>query len=944
MTDTLHCSVVCPPSWKYRIPIITLVLSAILISYWLYIVPIDFWEKDAPIVVEGEFSLLADTLHTKKQLHQLSYYLAVNVAFNSGIHQKTIPLTVRFSIVFSILLLFANLIWRVHQEQKDQFASSNLQWGPTLLTTCIVTAISPWVLLILFDGDIRSLSVFVFVIPLVPFLTMDRRGLLLLIPVGILNSIQTLLIGSTFLAIWLIFILLSEMYKLLSKICGLALKISGWFAKKNVLYLRYFSTFVYSAIVQTTRLITKFLKWLDTGFAYLLPENPPRWTNILPFLLLSGFVLPHISTDIWCDESFVYTFHLSAIPCKDLLSIYLFGDVHPPLFFLGHLLWGLITPSTILWMRLPHFLLILAVIYLSGCALEKSGGSRWARFALMILLALHPSIHQLASEARMYSWLMFLVTVIWFLEARNKDECKPVGTQTEDCDNQGLRVITVSLMALTHVMGALYAIAWVVEQWVSSKKSKRWNKWHVMVCGSIVFLALHSWSHVTPESVGLPFEVNAIAYHIQQMVVAFLTGIPNTESMLPVILGCYPQLIPIFLLPLILCMIGRSNLRLLGRPFACLAGFLVICLMIENRFHYRYFLLFIPLVFGTLTLSLQRGWRSTLLKMLVFLYASGSLSQMALINQHAWKYWRGPTPLFEQYLSQFPPEQVILHESTKSGSLRSWLGTRFRDNTIAPDVTAYSYGLRFTGRMRPPDHWSWLEGNNNSSLTSPVSEGITILLGETQSVPETIRQNYHPLEAAVYPWGPVSLEYWIFALQPNHSTHSTGERLIRLEGPGAPAPPDSPETTLTLMCSTQGTNHGSPDIALRWRENSWQGTLPRVKDDWGFILLSPCYPYSNSNNYQANMFDQFPPWLFPIKIFSGNRAQGGEIVLHCPLALRSRYSFRLMCTGLIINLLLVISWLFQLYSPPGPEEVSTPVCGNQENDLANQTTHRIFFN
>ena len=208
---------------------------------------------------------------------------------------------------------------------------------------------------------------------------------------------------------------------------------------------------------------------------------------LLLFLFLSIFF---VRESLWIDEAtsanVVRNFSLI-----DIVNVYSRGDFHPPLYYLTLKLWSLVFGTTEIGIRSLSILFSLGTIvsvYLIGVKLkDKNLGLVSALF-----LATGPLFVYYASEARMYSMVTFLVTLLIYFFIKLIDKPKTI-------DWFWFSVI-LSCVFLTEYLGLFVLPAFFLYAY-QLKKKKKW--WSVFLKSHIVLLFVFAgWFSIFQEQLG----------------------------------------------------------------------------------------------------------------------------------------------------------------------------------------------------------------------------------------------------------------------------------------------------------------------------------------------------------------------------------------------------------------------------------------------------------
>lgn len=122
--------------------------------------------------------------------------------------------------------------------------------------------------------------------------------------------------------------------------------------------------------------------------------------------------LINLNQSLWLDESISF-FAVKNYGFSGLLTKFIVGDVHPPLYYLLLKLWTSVFGYTEIALRVPSVIAGVLAVYV----IYKIGGKLPA-----IFLAINPLAIYYSQEARMYSLAMLFVTcsAYFFLKKRNK--------------------------------------------------------------------------------------------------------------------------------------------------------------------------------------------------------------------------------------------------------------------------------------------------------------------------------------------------------------------------------------------------------------------------------------------------------------------------------------------------------------------------------------------
>lgn len=213
-------------------------------------------------------------------------------------------------------------------------------------------------------------------------------------------------------------------------------------------------------------------------------------------VVAAGIVLRFWATsDLWLDEAL--SVHIARLPPGDIPDA-LRQDGHPPLYYFVLHGWMALVGEGDVAVRALSGLFAVATLPLAWWAARRYDG-RVAALLMLLLLASSPFAVRYATEARMYSLLVLLVTVGWLLVDTSLRRPSPAVLA-------GVGLVTGSLL-LTHYWAFYLVGASAVALLVAAAREPRPRRWHpatwtlvAVGLGSLLFLPwlpgfLHQLQH-----------------------------------------------------------------------------------------------------------------------------------------------------------------------------------------------------------------------------------------------------------------------------------------------------------------------------------------------------------------------------------------------------------------------------------------------------------------
>lgn len=323
---------------------------------------------------------------------------------------------------------------------------------------------------------------------------------------------------------------------------------------------------------------------------------------LLPALLLLCVALPRLSDDLWPDELFSAQFFDARLSAGEKAAI-ASGDVHPPLYYALLALAGRLLPAGPLFLRLPSLLLTLAGLHLTLLAARRATGGALPTLALGLLLALHPALARLASEARMYP-LAFALGALLTLELER--------------GRMRRAVAAALLLTWTHLVAALAALAALVAERTAGRGRGPGPAAATLLVISTAAFALFCATRApgAPPGVGdyrpVPFTAEGVARGLLDTAVYLLHGVDARNHEGAVRALALPVALPLLLLFLpaaLLAPAGRARLLAVALP---VLGMAFLSTLFEHRAGDRYYAPLLPAFALVLTaLPLARNVRRT---------------------------------------------------------------------------------------------------------------------------------------------------------------------------------------------------------------------------------------------------------------------------------------------------------------------------------------------
>lgn len=175
----------------------------------------------------------------------------------------------------------------------------------------------------------------------------------------------------------------------------------------------------------------------------------------------------YLSYSLWLDELFTAAFSQSS--WGELFNYWIIPDTHPPAYFAGMKLWLGIFGSSELALRLPSLLFGLYSLTFVGYRWAQTRETKY--LISLLLLATNPTFNFYIQEARSYSALLLISTVISLLSlsiiSNARDEQpSPAKPKTTDAFNACLLLCFAG--SLVHYFGFLFSFIFLSLNLVSS--------------------------------------------------------------------------------------------------------------------------------------------------------------------------------------------------------------------------------------------------------------------------------------------------------------------------------------------------------------------------------------------------------------------------------------------------------------------------------------------
>ncbi len=264
------------------------------------------------------------------------------------------------------------------------------------------------------------------------------------------------------------------------------------------------------------------------------------WPMLVLFaIVVLGAVLrivPLMQRDYWFDESFTGIMIRQEMPVMmDIIT----RDVHPPMYYWLLKGWAMVAGSEPVALRAFSVFFGLALIVLTFVALRQWVKGSWLPAIIgALVVAINPFFVNYSQEARMYALLAFLLLLTAMLLVRSWET-----------KSTGVRVAYACAMLaviLTHYIGAIFVLAFVVADFVQQWRAQRGEglpvqaKWLfagylVPLFGGLAWLPSFQQQTAVHDTLGwvpnVPFEHLPVALHV------FLFGAPVGVLGVPPVLG-----------------------------------------------------------------------------------------------------------------------------------------------------------------------------------------------------------------------------------------------------------------------------------------------------------------------------------------------------------------------------------------------------------------------
>lgn len=175
---------------------------------------------------------------------------------------------------------------------------------------------------------------------------------------------------------------------------------------------------------------------------------------------------------LWRDEAFTYLLSIKSLPEITNLTA---RDFNPPFYYWFMHIWIKILGYNEIVLRLPSLIFFCATIYVVYLILTEIFKVKWkAAFLLLILFILNPGLHYYAFEARMYSMIVFFITLSYYALFKKQ---------------WYLYVFTVILGLYSHYFVIFVIIAQLVAEWIVKRDYKLMKKlFHNIVYITLAYL------------------------------------------------------------------------------------------------------------------------------------------------------------------------------------------------------------------------------------------------------------------------------------------------------------------------------------------------------------------------------------------------------------------------------------------------------------------------
>ncbi len=169
-------------------------------------------------------------------------------------------------------------------------------------------------------------------------------------------------------------------------------------------------------------------------------------------LFLALFMIAHIGSSYWLDE--LYSVTASNLDVFSMIGL-LSGDVHPPLYQLLLTFWIWIfgdTPFATRTLSLFFSLLTLSIFLLE----MRKRATTLATIVGLLFLATNETFLYYSLEARSYSLMLFLSTIVFFMTVKFHETRKLPLTLC----------VSIIALSLTHFFGTLFSLVSILSIWI----------------------------------------------------------------------------------------------------------------------------------------------------------------------------------------------------------------------------------------------------------------------------------------------------------------------------------------------------------------------------------------------------------------------------------------------------------------------------------------------
>ncbi|OIP83089.1 hypothetical protein AUK04_03805 [Candidatus Roizmanbacteria bacterium CG2_30_33_16] len=188
--------------------------------------------------------------------------------------------------------------------------------------------------------------------------------------------------------------------------------------------------------------------------------------------LFTNTPLKFFVQSFWRDEAFTYLLSIKSIPVITNLTA---QDFNPPLYYWLMHFWIKLFGKSEIILRLPSLIFFCATVYIAYLILIEVFKINWKIvFVLLIAFILNPSLHYYAFETRMYSMMVFFITLSYY--ALFKKQWR-------------LYTFTVIFGLYTHYFAFFAIVAQLTGEWLVKKDYKIMRElFHRIVYIALIYL------------------------------------------------------------------------------------------------------------------------------------------------------------------------------------------------------------------------------------------------------------------------------------------------------------------------------------------------------------------------------------------------------------------------------------------------------------------------